>query len=66
MLHEWYALENGDQVVDKGYGSPVLDEEGRVAGLFRFKQRDSAECVCVAAGELREFGYEICGGLQMF
>ena len=66
VLHEWYTFENGDQTVDQGCGSPVLDEEGRVAGLFRFKKRDSVECSCVAAGELREFGYEICRGLQMF
>ena len=65
VLHEWYTFENGDQAVDNSCGSPVL-EDGRVAGLFRFKQKDSAECLCIAAGELREFGYEVCGRLQMF
>ena len=66
VLHEWDAFGNGDQVVDKSCGSPALDDEGRVAGLFRFKQKDSAECLCVAVGEMRELGYEICGGLQVF
>ena len=66
VLYEWYTFENGDQAVDKICGSPILDEKGRVAGLFRFKQKDSAECLCVTAGELRESGYEICEGLQGF
>lgn len=36
VLHDLYTFENGEQAVDEICGSPVLDEEGRVAGLFRF------------------------------
>ena len=66
ILHEWHTFENGDQAVDGSCGSAVLDEEGSVVGLIRFKQKESAECLCIAAIELRQFGYEICGGLQTF
>ena len=66
IRHDWYTFENGEEAVDGSCGSAVLDEQGKVAGLSRFKQKDSGECLCIAAIELREFGYEICGGLQRF
>ena len=66
VLHEWYIFENGEQAADGSCGSPVLDAQGSVAGMFRFKQKDSGDCLCVAAVEMREYGYEICGGLQKF
>ena len=67
VRHEWYLLEkNGDEPIDGGCGCPILDSDGRVVGLFRFKLADSHECVAVSAMELRRFDYEICGGEQTF
>ena len=60
VLHDWYVFENGQQAADGSCGSAVLDAQGGVAGMFRFKQQDSGDCLCVAAVEMREFGYEIC------
>ena len=77
VLHEWHAFEKkGDQTTtvddDGSCGSAVLDnKEGRVVGLLlRFKQQEegsAAECVCIAAIELVECGYEVFrGGLHTF
>ncbi|KAA6406532.1 MAG: hypothetical protein FRX48_09697 [Lasallia pustulata] len=66
VAHEWSFFENGDEPVDGSCGSPILDVEGKVVGLFRFKAADSSLCLSVSAMELREFGYDICSGEQSF
>jgi hypothetical protein len=64
--HSWYVFENGSEPVDGSCGCPILDEQGRVVGLFRFKVEGTNMCVAVSAVELRRFGFEICGGEQQF
>ena len=66
VAHVWNLFENGDEPVDGSCGSPILDAEGKVVGLFRFKAANSSLCLSVSVIELREFGYEICGGEQTF
>ena len=62
VLHEWSLFENGYQPVDGSRGAPILDAEGRVVGLFRFKAANSSLCLSVSAIEFRRHGYDICGG----
>jgi len=68
VAHQWDFFENGDEAVDDGScgGSPILDAEGRVVGLCRFKAANSSFCLSVSAMELWECGYEICGGERTF
>ncbi|KAA6408946.1 MAG: hypothetical protein FRX48_07290 [Lasallia pustulata] len=66
VAYEWSFFENGDKPVDRSCGSPILDAEGKVVGLFRFKTADSSLCLSVSAMELWEFGYDICSGEQSF
>lgn len=66
VTHQWHIFENGDEPVDGSCGSPILDAEGKIVGLFRFKVANSPLCLSVSAMELREYGYEICGGEQTF
>ena len=66
VLHEWHIFENGNKPVDGSCGSPILNSDGDVVGLFRFKKETSHHCVAVSAMELRRFGYEICGGEHQF
>lgn len=66
IAHQWVIFENGNEPVDGSGGCPILDAGGRVIGLFRFKAADSNMCLCVSSAELREWGYEICGGEQSF
>ncbi len=66
VAHEWSLFENGDEPVDGSCGSPILDAEGKVVGLFRFQVANSSLCLSVSARELREYGYEICDGEQSF
>ena len=64
--HVWHLFENGDEPIDGSCGSPILDAEGDVVALFRFKKENSDMCFSVAAFELCESGYEIRGGEQVF
>ena len=66
VAHEWIFFENGEEPVDGSCGSPILDAEGKVVGLFRFKAADSSLCLAVSAIVLQKYGYEICGGEQSF
>ena len=66
VAHVWNLFENSDEPVDGSCGSPILDAEGKVVGLFRFKVANSSLCLSVSAIELREYGYEIYGGEQTF
>ncbi|KAI4120471.1 MAG: hypothetical protein LQ338_006994 [Usnochroma carphineum] len=66
IRHDWHMFENGDQPVDRSCGAPILDDQDRVVGLFRFREPTSNLCLSISATELREFGYEICGGEQTF
>lgn len=66
VAHEWVEFENGEEPFDGSCGSPIINAEGNVVGLFRFKMANSSLCLTVSATELREFGYEICGGEQSF
>jgi hypothetical protein len=66
VRHQWNVFENGSEPADGSCGSPILDSDGKVVGLFRFRQNNSRNCWGVSAMELREFGYEVCGGEQQF
>jgi hypothetical protein len=66
VLHSWNIFENGSEPVDGSCGSPILDGQGMVVGLFRFKVGETNACLAVSATELRSFGFEICGGEQQF
>ena len=66
VTHQWHIFENGDEPVNGSCGSPILDAEGKIVGLFRFKVANSPLCLSVSAMELREYGYEICGGEETF
>jgi hypothetical protein len=66
VLHKWWIFENGNEPVDGSCGSPILDSDGKVVGLFRFMKETSRHCLGVSAMELRAFGYEICDGEQQF
>lgn len=66
VYHTWNIFENGSEPVDGSCGGPILDEQGMVVGLFRFKMRGDQGCLAVSAMELRRFGYEICGVEQQF
>lgn len=66
VYHTWNIFENGSEPVDGSCGSPILDEQGMVVGLFRFKIKGDQGCLAVSAMELRRFDYEICGGEQQF
>ena len=69
VTHQCILFENDDDddavVVDGSCGSPILNADGKVVGLFRFKAKSGA-CLAVAAMELWEYGYEICDGERTF
>jgi len=64
--HTWTIFENGSEPVDGSCGCPILDDQGMVVGLFRFKMGGDQGCLAVSAMELRRFGYEMCGVEQQF
>ena len=64
IAHTWLILHNGEEVMDESCGSAILDEQNKVVGFFRFKSNDGTDGFAVSATELREAGYEICGGVQ--
>ena len=66
VKHQWSIFENGDTPVEGSCGSPILDARGNVIGLFQFQVAESDMCLSVSALELREHGYEPCGGEQTF
>ncbi len=55
-------FENGELPIDCSSGSPVLNADGQIVGLYRFKKEGSNLCLAVSAIELQNFGYEICDG----
>ncbi|KAL9102553.1 MAG: hypothetical protein Q9163_002303 [Psora crenata] len=52
VAHQWHLFDNGDEPVDGCCGSPILDAEGRIVGLFRFK----AATLSVFRSQQRSFG----------
>ena len=66
IRHTWTIFENGSGPLDGSLGSPILDLQGSVIGLFRFKITGDDGCLAVSASELRRFGYEICNGERRF
>jgi hypothetical protein len=64
--HQWIFLENGDEPVGGSCGSPIIDANGQVVGLFRYKMPNSRDCFAVSAQTLRDNGYEICVGEHTF
>ena len=51
---------------DKDLIQRVMDSNGDVVGLFRYKTANSRDCFAISAIAIREYGYEICGGEQTF
>jgi hypothetical protein len=66
VRHSWDVFENGSEPVDGSCGCPILDEQGMVVGLWRFKMEGTNACLAVSAMELRRFGFEVCGEEQKF
>lgn len=66
VKHQWLLFENGDEPIEGSCGSPITDGEGRLVGLFRYMTKDSSMCLSLSASILRDFGYEICEGIQTF
>ncbi|KAI4288075.1 MAG: hypothetical protein L6R35_002666 [Caloplaca aegaea] len=66
IKHKWVCFENGHEPVDGCCGTVLVDKQGRAVGMFRFKHRSEPLCLTVSATELREYGYEICAGVQQF
>lgn len=66
VQHQWIILEDGDEPVDKSCGSPIIDANGQVVGLFRYKMPNSRDCFAVSAQTLWDYGYEICVGEHTF
>lgn len=64
IKHEWILMDSGMDrgmdPVDGSCGSPILDDNRQVVGLFRYKQKNSQHCYAVSATELRAAEYEIC------
>lgn len=52
IRHTWTVFENGSGPIDGSCGSPILDQQGLVIGLFRFKIRGDEGCLAVSATEL--------------
>lgn len=61
--HTWMIIQNGEEIVDGSCGSVILGEDSTVVGFFHY-MNDGMDCYAVSATELRENGYEICGGVQ--
>jgi hypothetical protein len=59
--HKWMLMDCGTEPVEGSCGSPILDDNRRVVGFFRYKRKDSPHCYAVSSMELREAEYEICG-----
>ncbi len=66
VKHQWLFFEDGAEPVEACAGAPLTDGGGAAVGLFRSKHENEQFCLVVSAQELREYGYEICGGLQQF
>lgn len=66
IRHTWTVFESGSEPLDGSRGSPILDQQGSVVGLFGFKIRGDEGCLAVSATELWRFGYEICDGERRF
>lgn len=45
VKHQWLLFENGDEPVDGSCGSPIMDSNGNVVGLFRYKMANSRDCL---------------------
>ena len=65
VVHEWVIFENGEEPIDGSCGAPILHEDGRVIAFCRL-MGPNGHCLSVSALQLREYGYEICGGTQTF
>lgn len=48
IRHTWTVFESGSDL-DGSCGSPILDQQGSVVGLFRFKIRGDEGCLAVSA-----------------
>lgn len=66
IRHTWTVFESGSEPLDGSRGSPILDQQGSVVGLFGFKIRGDEGCLAVSTTELWRFGYEICDGERRF
>lgn len=65
IRHQWSAFEEGGEPIQGSCGSAILDDQNRLVSFFRFQELDG-RAVSVSATVLREYSYEICGGVQTF
>jgi len=49
--HDWQIFEHGTKVDDGSCGSPILDENGEVAAILRFVDRENPKCGFAMIGE---------------
>ncbi|PGH12750.1 hypothetical protein AJ79_04111 [Helicocarpus griseus UAMH5409] len=60
ILHHWLLFETGLRRLEGCCGSPVVDSNGKVIGLFQHKYSGSPLSVAVSAVELSKLGYRLC------
>ena len=65
VKHHWAYMESGLEPERGCCGTPVLNGDDEVIGLFRYKYSDNM-CYAVSALQLREVGLEVVGGKYTF
>ena len=49
--HDWQIFEHGTEAEDGSCGSPILDQNGDVAAIFRFVDKENPKCGFAVIGE---------------
>jgi len=58
--HDWQIFERGIAANEESCGSPILDENGRVAAIFRFVDKMNPKCgFGVTGAEVEKLGLEL-------
>ena len=65
IRHQWSIFEDAGEPIQGSCGSAILDNQKRLVSFFRSLELDGRS-VSVSATVLREYHYEICGGVQTF
>lgn len=66
IWHTWTIFENKSEPFDWSCSPLILNPQGSVIGLFRFKITGDDKCLAVSSLKLWQFGYEICNGERLF
>jgi len=58
--HAWVVFERGTGVLDGFCGSPIVDQYGRVAAIFRFVDRTNSKCgFAVTGAAVKNLGLQL-------